>query len=144
MNPNITKSLSEIIDEVEKQKTTAGQTKVLQKYASAALKAVIGFAMDPGVKFLLPETNPPFRPMPEGSDAQGRLIAEHRKFIYFVDSPVGRNLSNLKREQMFIQLLEGLDMRDAQLVLRMKNKDLKVKMDAVKAAFPNLTKNWKK
>ncbi len=144
MNPNMTKSLSEIIDEVEKQKTTASQTKVLQKYASAALKAVIGFGMDPGVKFLLPITNPPFRPMPEGSDSQGRLIAEHRKFIYFVDSPDGRNLSNLKREQMFIQLLEGLDVRDAQLVLRMKNKDLKIKMDAVKAAFPNLTKNWKK
>ena len=140
----MTKSLSEIIDEVEKQKTSAGQTKILEKYASAALKAVIGFGMDPGVKFLLPPSDPPFKPMPDGSDAQGRLIAEHRRFIYFVDSPDGRKLSNLKREQMFIQFLEGLDMRDAQLVLRMKNRGLKIKMDAVKAAFPNLTKNWKK
>jgi|TARA_R110000868_G_scaffold46963_6_gene154562 hypothetical protein len=140
----MTKSMAEIIDEIEKQKTSAAQTKLLKKYASAALKAVIGYGMDPGVKFLLPETDPPFRPMPEGSDAHGRLIAEHRKFIYFVDSPDGRRISNLKREQMFIQMLEVLDVRDAQLVLRMKNHGLKVKMDAVKAAFPNLTANWKK
>ena len=100
--------------------------------------------MDPGVKFLLPETDPPFRPMPEGSDAHGRLLAEHRKFIYFVDSPDGRRISNLKREQMFIQMLEVLDVHDAQLVLRMKNRGLKIKMDAIKAAFPNLTANWKK
>ena len=136
--------MAEIIDEIEKQKTSAAQTKLLKKYASASLKAVIGYGMDPGVKFLLPETDPPFRPMPEGSDAHGRLLAEHRKFIYFVDSPDGRRISNLKREQMFIQMLEVLDVHDAQLVLRMKNRGLKIKMDAIKAAFPNLTANWKK
>ena len=140
----MTKSMAEIIDEIEKQKTSAAQTKLLKKYASASLKAVIGYGMDPGVKFLLPETDPPFRPMPEGSDAHGRLLAEHRKFIYFVDSPDGRRISNLKREQMFIQMLEVLDVHDAQLVLRMKNRGLKIKMDAIKAAFPNLTANWKK
>ncbi|WP_299110002.1 hypothetical protein, partial [uncultured Bradyrhizobium sp.] len=62
------KSLAEMIDEIEKQKTSASQTKLLKKYASAAMKAVVGYAMDPGVKFLLPLTDPPFRPMPDGSD----------------------------------------------------------------------------
>ena len=137
------KSLSEMIDEIEKQKTSASQTKLLKKYASAAMKAVVGYAMDPDVKFLLPLTDPPFRPMPDGSDAQGRLISDHRKFIYFVDSPDGRSLSALKREQMFIQMLETLDIRDAQLLLRIKNKKLTIKMDAVKAAFPSLTAKWK-
>ena len=138
------KSLAEMIDEIEKQKTAASQTKLLKKYASAAMKAVVGYAMDPGVKFLLPLTDPPFRPMPDGSDAQGRLISDHRKFIYFVDSPTGRNLGALKREQMFIQMLEGLDVRDAQLLLRVKNRKLTVKMEAVRAAFPTLTAKWKK
>ena len=137
------KSLSEMIDEIEKQKTSASQTKLLKKYASAAMKAVVGYAMDPGVKFLLPPSDPPFRPMPDGSDAQGRLISDHRKFIYFVDSPDGRSISAIKREQMFIQMLETLDVHDAQLLLRIKNKKLMIKMDAVKAAFPSLTAKWK-
>jgi hypothetical protein len=44
---------------------------------------------------------------------------------------------------MFIQLLESVDPRDATLVLRVKNKALKIKPEAVKIAFPKLTANWK-
>jgi hypothetical protein len=44
---------------------------------------------------------------------------------------------------MFIQMLETLDVHDAQLLLRVKNKKLTIKMDAVKAAFPSLTAKWK-
>lgn len=139
----MTKTLAEIIDEIEKQKTQQKQVAVMQKNSSAALKNVLGFAVDPGVKWLLPESDPPYTALAQSADQEGKLIAESRKFIYFVDSPEGRKVGSLKREQMFIQLLESIDPRDARLVLRIKNKTLKIKKDAVKAAFPKLTANWK-
>ena len=139
----MTKTLAEIIDDAEKQKTAAKQAAVLQKNSSAALKAIIGYAMDPGVKWLLPDTDPPYRALQQSAEQEGKLISECRKFIYFVDSPDGRNVKALKREQMFIQLLESVDPRDATLVLRVKNKALKIKPEAVKIAFPKLTANWK-
>jgi len=91
---------------------------------------------------LLPKSDPPYKPLPESAEQEGRLIAETRLFIYFVDSPDGRKLTPLKREQMFIRLMESIDPRDATLMIRVKNKALKIKKEAVKIAFPKMSANW--
>jgi len=136
------KSLSQIIESAEAQKTPEAQAKILMNNSSKALKDCIGYAMDPNVKWLLPSSDPPYRPMPESADQEGRLYNETRRLIYFVDSPDGRALTNIRREQIFIQLLESIDLNDAKLMLRIKNHSLTLDMKAVKIAFPNLAKNW--
>lgn len=138
----MTKTLAQIVEEIEKAKTKDKQTALLIYHSSKALKDVLGYGMDPGVTWLLPQGDPPYKPLPEAAEQEGRLLAETRKFIYFVDSPDGRAIKPARREQLFIQLLESLDPRDAKLLLRIKNKTLKIKKEAVKAAFPNLAANW--
>lgn len=138
----MTKCLALIIEEIEKQKTKEKQAALLKKYSSPALKAVVGYALDPGVNWLLPKSDPPYKPLPESAEQEGRLIADTRLFIYFVDSPDGRKLTPLKREQMFIRLMESIDPRDATLMIRVKNKALKIKKEAVKIAFPKMSVNW--
>jgi hypothetical protein len=138
----MTKTLASIIAEAEKQRTAAKQAEVLKNNSSKALKDIIGYAMDPNVTWLLPETDPPYTPMHPAADQEGRLYAETRRLIYFVDSPDGRQVKPLKREQLFIQLLESIDADDAKLLLRVKNKALKIKKEAVKIAFPGISGHW--
>lgn len=139
------KSLSSIILEIEKQTTDEAQADVMRKNSSAALKTIIGYALDPGVTWMIPSGAPPYKPLHEAADQEGKLYSECvRMFIYFVDSPENRNITQIKREQLFIQLLESVDHDDAKLILRVKDKALNISRKAAALAFPNMTKNWPK
>ena len=136
------KCMATIIDLIEKEKSRNKQVDQLKEHSSYALKAVLGYGMDPDVKWLLPDGDPPYKPLFEAADQEGRFYTECKKLIYFVDSVEGQQVKQVRREQLFIQVLESIDPRDAKLLLRMKNKKLKIKLDAVKEAFPNLAANW--
>jgi hypothetical protein len=139
---NTDKCMATIIDLIEKEKSRNKQVDLLKEHSSYALKAVLGYGMDPDVKWLLPDGDPPYKPLFDAADQEGRFYTECKKLIYFVDSEEGRQVKQIRREQLFIQVLESIDPRDAKLLLRMKNKKLKIKLEAVKDAFPNLAANW--
>lgn len=137
------RTLSSIILEIEKQTTDEAQADVMRKNSSAALKTIIGYALDPGVKWMIPPGAPPYKQLHEAADQEGKLYSECvRMFIYFVDSPENRNITQIKREQLFIQVLESVDRDDAKLILRVKDKALNISRKAVMLAFPNTTKDW--
>ncbi len=136
------KALSAIVAEVESKETAEEQAAVLTANKSGPLKDIIGHALDPGVTFLLPKGNPPYKPFEEGENREARLYAETRMFQYLIKSPEGNKVKQLKREQIFINLLEGIHPDDAKLLLRVKNKELNIKPEAVKIAFPSITKHW--
>lgn len=136
------RTIASIIAEAEKETTDKAQAKVLKDNSSAALKMVVGCAMDPIVKFLLPPGEPPYRALPNGSDAEGRLYQDARMLEYLTTSEVGKQITQLKREQMFTNLLESIDPDDAKLLCRVKDKQLKLSMKAVKMAFPSMTAQW--
>lgn len=136
------KCMANLVAKIEAQTTKERQVDFLKLYSSYALKAVLGYGMDPGVKWLLPDGDPPFRPLEVSTDQEGRFYTECKKLIYFVDSPEGREVKQLKREQLFIQILESVDPRDAALLLRMKNRQIKIMPEAIAEAFPNLWEAW--
>jgi hypothetical protein len=136
------KCMATIVEKIEAQTTKERQVDFLKLHSSYALKAVLGYGMDPGVKWLLPDGDPPYRPLFDASDQEGRFYVECKKLIYFVDSPEGREVKQLKREQLFIQVLESIDARDAKLLLRMKNRQIKIMPEAIAEAFPNLWEAW--
>ena len=79
---------------------------------------------------------------PKGTE-HTRLIHEYRKLFRFVKG--GDNtLKQMKREQMFIQMLEGLHSEEAELICLVKDKSLQDKYRVTKAvveeAFPQI--NW--
>lgn len=139
----MTVTLSSIIKKIETAKTVEEQTALLKKHSSPALKAIIGYAMDPGVKWLLPAGLPPYK-VNEELDNEGRLVRETKKLINFVQSKEGGlRFNNTKREALFINLLEVVHPDDARMMVRVKDKKLTILPAAVKAAFPTLTKAWK-
>ena len=135
--------IGEILKRVNVAKTEKEKVVILQASSSAAMKAVVGFAYDPRVKWLLPETNPPFKRTVKEMDLQHVFYSETRKLYMFIIDPKSKDLSKMRREQLFIQMLETLDTDDADVLLAMKNKRLPgVDAKTVKKAFPSLSKNW--
>lgn len=141
------KTFHEVFTEVEKKRTKKEKIEVLHSYSSAAMKAVLGYTYDPNVKWLLPDGIPPYKPVAEGIEADGRLISEVKRFYLFVEGPsdAQKNLKQHRREQLFIELLESVDPGDAKVLIGMKDGKLPYRgmtRKLVADAFPNLAKNW--
>ena len=141
------KTFYEIFDEVQKAKTKKEKIATLQKYSSGSLKMVLGATYDPRVKWLLPEGTPPFKPLAKGSDGDMDLAGELRKLYLFTEgnTDTQRNLTQVKRETLFIQMLESLDPDEAKVLIGMKDRKLPFKSitrKLVAEAFPNLAKDW--
>ena len=103
------------------------------------LKTLLKYAYHKDVKFDLPEGDPPYKEMetPENM-GHNRLPREMRKFQYFFKES---NLNTIKREKLFIELLETVSPEEAKLILMVKNKKLTYKgftRKLVEEALPEL------
>jgi hypothetical protein len=111
----------------------------LRQNQSTVLHMILRGAFDPTIKWALPEGVPPYKPN-DLVDQQHRLFTEARKLYLFVEggSP---NLKQLRRETLYVELLETVDPEDAKLLLKIKDKTLPypgVTLDIVNQAFPGL------
>ena len=136
----VTTALSKIVTDIEKQKSVKKQVEIMQEHDSPALKELLIFSCCPVVEWQLPAGNPPYTPLDASTDQEGRLYSEVKKLDYFVNTPAGLELNSMKREQMFIELMETIDPNDAKLLLRMKDKNLKIKKEALQQVYPG--ENW--
>ena len=77
------------------------------------------------------------------SQDQGRasIRAEYKKFYNFCKGG-NPSLSNLRRETMFINILQGLHPREAQILILVKDKNLeseyKISKEIVSMAYPEI------
>lgn len=115
----------EILDEINKDITAA-----LKYKSDTALKLILKNNFDESLKWDLPETTPPFKESIEPANmAPSNLRLEARMFYVFRR----KDLKPIKREQLFIQMLERLDLKEQRILLSMKNQDLNT-------LYPNITK----
>jgi hypothetical protein len=134
--------VSEVLQKVSNAKTKEQKVKLLKQNNSEALRKILIINYDPSIESNLPEGNVPYKPneVPEGTE-HTRLSTEHRILRYFVKGG-GDSLPALKRESMFVGLLEGLHESEAEVVCLAKDKKLKTKYriteNVVRDAFPNV------
>ena len=114
----------EILTKVNNAKDKPANIAVLKKHDSVPLRQVLKGAFDPKIKWDLPEGVPPFKrnDAPAGTEHTS-LFSEARRLWHFVKD-ADPNLTKAKREMMFIQLLEGLQEDDADLMIAVKEKTL--------------------
>lgn len=138
--------IAETLERISKLKTKPERVAELTKFQdNFPVKAILDIVFNPKIEFLLPETDPPYKPTEKAHDAQNVLKREVRKLIYFINTDQGKNLRPFKREQIFIEMLESVDPDDAKLLLHVKNKKLPYKgltKDVVAKAFPGIDNNW--
>ena len=161
----------EVLEAASKQRTKARKIEVLQKYAHNSIMAVLIWNFDESVISLLPEGDVPYGNTREdnsvtgtlsdkindavdkmnemgttslGSQDQGKasIRKEYTKFYNFLKGG-NDSLSSLRRETMFINILEGLHPLEAEILVLVKDKRLtdkyKITKEVVSAAYPQIT-----
>ena len=141
-NSNSRLLISEILRKVSNAKTKKEKVDLLRKHKSPALRQLMIINFDDSVVSLLPEGEVPYTPndAPVGTD-HTRLEQEYRGLYRFFKG--GAKLSNLKRESMFVQLLEGLSAEEAELLCLVKDGSLTTKYKritkaVVSEAYPSI------
>lgn len=135
------KSVSEIFKSISEEKDINKRKQMLASQSNN--QAVIGMLQityDDNLQFHLPEGVPPYKPC-EYLDQQGMLYQNLRKIGILLDP--NNKLPKLKKEMLFISMLESLDPKDAELLVSIKDKNMPyegITRDLVKEVFPNLVK----
>ena len=162
----------EVFALVNKQKTKAKKVEVLRKYEHDSLKALFIWNFDPSVISLLPPGEVPYASMKDEQITTGTLSTKisqavgtmeynnddsmglgdfkkgrttiRKEYQRFYNFCKGGNdqLKSLRRETMFIQMLEGLHPLDAEILCLVKDKNLEEKYSITKEivaeAYPDI------
>lgn len=112
----------EVLKLVTKAKTTAAKVKVLQDNESFALKTLIQGNFDAKIVLDFPEGAPPYKKDQSPAGMQPARIDASIKMLGKL--VVGNPLPKMRKEMLFVQLLEGIHVEDAELIIAMKDKRL--------------------
>lgn len=134
--------LNEVLQKVSNAKTKSEKVKLLQQYNTNALRAILIANFDESIVSLLPPGEVPYVPndAPEGTE-HTVLEKEYRKLYLFFKGG-SSTLKQSKREELFIQMLEGLSEGEAEVLVLIKDKKLgkrwKITKACVEQAFPTI------
>lgn len=128
-----------MLEQASTIKGTEEKINFLRNNNSPALQIILKYAYDPSIVWDLPEGAPPYTPCPYPAQEM-RLMAEARRLYLFVKGG-NPNLTKIKRESLYIELLESVHPSDAVLLNAVKDKKIPYKgitAKLVKEAFPDL------
>jgi hypothetical protein len=160
----------EVLNLISKQRTNLKKVEVLQRYEDPSLKSILIWNFDESIKSALPDGIVPYSSVGEqgsfsgtlsgkiedavgkmeelnsrslGSQDQGRssIRKEYTKFYNFIKGG-NDGLSSLRRETMFINVIEGLHPIEAEILFLVKDKKLetkyKITKEIVSQAYPDI------
>jgi len=159
----------EILDLANSQRTKDKRIEILQKYENDALKSIFIWNFDETVISMLPEGPVPYGDINDqnvysgdlsdnlskeasggesatGQDLDGRgkvsLRREYQNLYHFVKGG-NDGLTTIRREMMFINLLQGLHPKEAEILILVKDKKLedqypKITFDVVKDSYSDI------
>lgn len=131
-------TIAQIIETASQIENVEDRVQYLRNNDSTTLRYMFELALTPGVAWSVPEGAPPYKPC-EYLDVEGRLHQEARTLYLYLQGN-RPDLTQLKRESLFIGLLESIDKRDAELLIKVKDKQLPatISTEVVNLAFPGL------
>lgn len=133
------KSVSWILEFTSKLPNDEEKIKCLRANDHPVILSILRLAYDPNIKWALPEGPAPYTPC-EYPNQQNMLYSEARRLYLFLEG-VNPNMPQTKRESLFLELLNTIDPKDAELLVAIKDKTLPyegLSSDLVLQAFPNL------
>ncbi len=132
--------ISEVLDKVHKAKTKDKKIAVLIEHNSDGLRMIIKSSFDPKIQWVLPEGSVPFKPNETPEGTEHTLLEKESRILYrFIKGGDGKT-PQWKKEQLFVQMLEGLHENEAAVVVAAKDKRLHqvykgLSHEVVKTAF---------
>ena len=134
--------LHEILELASKQRSGAKKAEILQEYRNDALTAILIWNFDDSIISVLPPGEVPYKEneVPVGTDHTS--LRREWKHLYNFVKGGNDSLNGLRRETMFIQMLEGLHPEEAKILCLTKDKQLQTKYKISQAnvaqAFPDI------
>ena len=156
----------EVFELTCKQRTRAQKIEILREYYHDSIVAVLLWNFVPSFVSAIPEGNVPFSALKElelGNDTLSETVDKQIKSNQNLDLINSNNrtslrneytilynfiqggnigLSSIRRETMFINMLEGLHPREAEIIILTKDKRLTDKynlpFDLIREAYPNV------
>ena len=161
----------EILALASKQRSNAKKVEVLRTYDDPSLKTILIWNFDESIISLLPVGDVPYASAGEQTSYSGTLSGKiddavskmeelssnslgsmdqgrssiRKEYTMFYNFVKGGNdgLSSLRRETMFINILQGLHPFEAEIICLVKDKKLtdkyKISFENVKEAYPDIT-----
>ena len=136
--------ISEVLQKVSNAKTKARKIELLQQYNTDALRMLLIWNFDDSVISELPAGEVPFQPNEAPVGTEHTVLEKEARLLYNFVQGGNNGLQQSRRENMFIQMLEGLHKDEANVLCLVKDKQLGKKYKITKAcvteAFPQI--NW--
>lgn len=143
------RSIASVLTEAASRAKKDKRIEVLHQNDHVALRIFLAVALNPHVKWDLPEEDPEkpleYKENELPHDQEGVLYNEMRKLYLFLKpnhifKEYNPNLDQKKRQLLFVQLLEQVDREDAKFLLAASHKKLPVKLsrETIEEAFPGL------
>lgn len=134
--------LHEMLENIDKAEP-AQRVELIRAYAETYQSFVdyIRCVFDPKINFLLPEGRPPFTPA-EAEKVPSSWHKQNSKLQYIVKGLKADHMLPMKRESIFIGILESVHPSDAEILVDMIAKKSTVaglSVETVKEALPRLT-----
>ena len=113
---------SEILDKVHKAKTKEQKVLILKQNNTEGLRMVLKSSFDPKIEWSIPEGEVPYRANDVPAGTEHTVLAMESKKLWHFIKGADKGTPQHKKEQMFIQMLEGLHDSEAKLLVAAKDK----------------------
>ena len=132
--------MSEILTKVNNAKTKDKKIAVLKENDSEPLRMLIKASFDPKIEWVLPEGDTPYKANEAPEGTEHTLLSQEVKRVWHFIKGADNQTPRMKKETMFIQMLEGLHKDEAEVLCHTKDKILHQKYkglsdNVVKTAF---------
>lgn len=131
-------NVTEIIATIAKEESYEAKARVMRAFAdSVPLKTILQYAYDTRILWAIPTGRPPFKPNKANTHLNANML--HSQLKYFKYFMRNFDLPKLKREAMFIELLENIHETEAELVLQVIERKIDGVPEAVvREVFPDM------
>lgn len=135
--------ISEVLQKAHNAKTKAEKIKILQENNTQTLRSIFIINFDESVQSRMPEGEEiPYTPNDAPKGTEHTLLEKEGSKLYYYFKGGADNLPQMKIEQMFIALLEGLHKSEAEVLVKAMNRSLhkryRITQAVVKEAFPSI------
>jgi|TARA_B100000035_G_scaffold315447_1_gene336308 hypothetical protein len=135
--------ISEVLQKAHNAKTKAQKVKILQDNNTQTLRSLFIINFDETIVPRVPlGEDVPYRPNEAPKGTEHTLLEQEGKKLYRFFKGGDDTLPNMKVENMFIQMLEGLHQSEAEALIKAVNKSLhkkyKITRACVEEAFPSI------
>ena len=132
--------ISEIFTKINNAKDKPKKIEVLRKYDTPGMRMILKGAFDPKIEWDLPEGTPPYIANEAPAGTEHTYLEVEAKRLYNFAKGGNDTINKIRKETLFIQMLEGLHASEAKVLIDVKNKSLNktykgLTSDMVKEAF---------